>query len=248
MKFRQHVCALVLGIAPFTFVQAQVIIPSGDRVGTTPGVGNGLNGFFWERPPASIAVDGNTNPANSISNQIDSFGQPTGRFEAHAFGYFGNDLTPITTWLGSDAGSYVGPAGSDLGDGAFRFEGFLFIPAAGIYNFGSTSDDGSRIHIGSVELIDPVLGNNDGSHGDQTRDVDASFSAAGLYPFQVDYFNGDWTDPANPANHGGANLTVRQSFAPITDTNLYRNVPEPSAVIIGLVTLGGMLALRRRRP
>ena len=245
MKFRHQLCALLLGIAPFAFLHAQVIIPSGDRVGTTPGVGNGLNGFFWQRPPGSIAVDGNTNPANSITNQIDSFGQPTGTFEAHAFGYFGNDLTPVTTWLGADGGSFVGPAGSNLDDGAFRFEGFLFVPSAGVYNFGTISDDGSRIIIGSVDALG---GTNDGSHGDQTRDVDVTFTDAGLYPFQVDYFNGDWVDPANPANHGGANLTVRQSFAQITDTNLYRNVPEPSAVIIGMVTLGGMLALRRRRP
>jgi hypothetical protein len=249
MKLHQQLLvAAVLGGIPFAILNAQVTIPASDRVGTTPGVGNGLNGFFWQRAPKGIAVDGNSNPANSITNQINSFGAPTGTFEAHAFGYFGNDLTPISTWLGGDAGTFTGPPSSNLDDGAFRFRGFLFVPTPGVLNFGLNSDDGSRMYIGSVELLDftQATPNNDGSHGDQIRDVPTTFSAAGLYPFQVDYFNGDWTD-AGGVNHGGANLTIRESGAQISEANLYRNVPEPSTVIVGLVTLGGMLALRRRR-
>lgn len=241
MKLRYHLLFVAaLSTAPLAIVNAQVPIPAADRVGTTPGTLNGLNGNYWQRAPKEILTDGETNPANSITLQIDSFGAPTGTFEAHGLSYLGNDLTDIPTWLAGDAATFTGPPSSNLDDGAFRFLGFLYIPTAGTYNYGTNTDDGSRIRIGSVEVV-----NNDSGHGDRTRSSDVSFTDAGLYPFQVDYFNGDWTDAGG--NHGGANFRLLESGAPITETNLYRNVPEPSAVLMGLASLGGMLALRRRR-
>lgn len=255
MKLHQQLLvAAMLGSAPFAIVNAQVIIPATDRVGTSPGTLNGLNGFYWQRPTVSILTDGNTNNANSISTQIDNFGAPTGTFIAHTFTHTGfNDLSTPAAWLQSDGGSLTGVSPTNnLDDGAFRFDGFLFVAAPGLLNFGLTSDDGSRIKIGSVDILG---GLNDGSHGDVTSDTDVSFSAAGLYPFRVDYFNGDWTSDGNnhsgsldPALHGGANFTLRQNFAPLTDeTNLYRNVPEPGSVVIGFASLCAMLALRRHR-
>lgn len=248
---QQFLVAVLLGSASLAVVNAQVIIPASDRVSTTPGVDNGLNGAYWQRPVASILVDGNANPANSISLQIDNFGPSTGTFIAHTFAHTGNDLTTAAAWLGTDGPSLTGALPTNnLDDGAFRFDGFLFVAAAGILNFGLTSDDGSRIKIGTVDILG---GLNDGSHGDVTSDTDVSFSAAGLYPFRVDYFNGDWTSDGghngslNPGDHGGANFTLRESFAPMTEANLYRNVPEPGSLVMGLASLCAMLALRRRR-
>lgn len=252
MKLHQQLLvAALLGSVSLAIVNAQVVIPAGDRVGTVPGTLPGLNGFYWQRPVASVLVDGNTNPADSISTQIDNFGPATGTFIAHTFAHSGNDLTTAAAWLGSDGASLTGASPTNnLDDGAFRFAGFLFVPAAGILNFGLTTDDGARIQIGSVDILG---GLNDGSHGDVTNDTDVSFSAAGLYPFRVDYFNGDWTSDGghngslNPADHGGANFTLRQSFGPATEANLYRNVPEPGSLVMGLASLCAMLALRRQR-
>jgi hypothetical protein len=253
---RMFLLAVVAAALSTVAGRAQITIPLTDRVSTTRGVNNGLNGFYWQRPVASILVDGNTNPLDSFSSQIDSFGAPTGTFVAHSLVYLGNDLTQVSgtfgsgPWLGSDAASFTGATTNNLDDGAFRFSGFLFVPAAGILNFGTTSDDGSRIKIGSVDILG---GANDGSHGDLTTDVDVSFAGAGLYPFRVDYFNGDWTSDgghngsAVPGDHGGGILHIRQSGVDMTDTDLYRTVPEPSGVVLALAGLGATLAFRRRR-
>ena len=43
---------------------------------------------------------------------------------------------------------------------AFRFSGFISVPRSGIYRFHLVSDDGSRLAIGDVIVVD-----NDGLHG-----------------------------------------------------------------------------------
>jgi MYXO-CTERM domain-containing protein len=257
MKLPRTLLPWFTAVALFSVTcRAQIVISVSDRVSTTPGADNGLNGFYWQRPVNSILVDGNSVPADSISNQIDSFGAPTGSFVAHQFVFGGNDLTEVNgafgggPWLGPDAGTFTGSTTNNLDDGAFRFLGFLFVPTAGTLNFGLTSDDGSRIRIGSVDVLG---GLNDGTHGNVTNNMDVIFASAGLYPFQVDYFNGDWTNDGNnhtgnpdPSTRGGATLQILESGAPIDETSLYRNVPEASGLLLGLAGLGTILALRRR--
>src|SRR5206468_6280596 len=96
-------------------------------------------------------------------------------------------------------------------DAGFRMSGFINVPAAGALNIGTTSDDGSRIKIGGIDII-----NNDGGHGDATVDATVNFLAAGLYPIEITYFNGDWTSDGNnhsgntdPGVHGGADFHLR---------------------------------------
>ncbi len=204
--------------------------------------GDGLFGEYWQRGVNTIKTDGNTVAANRVDVQIASFGPPTGRFQATRFSYTGNDLTAMPAWLATDAASYVGAPGN-LDDGAFRFTGFLNIAAPGTFKIGTVSDDGSRIKIGGVDII-----NNDGGHGDQTVDADVSFTAAGLYPIEITYFNGDWTSdnspdgsPAgvnhsgnpDPSVHGGANFHLRVNGATITAAQVEQylfSVPGPSYV------------------
>src|SRR5947209_8259317 len=82
----------------------------------------------------------------------------------------------------------------------------------GSLNMGTTTDDGSRIKIGDIDII-----NNDSSHGDATVDADVNFLSAGLYPIEITYFAGDWTSDGghngstNPADHGGDNFHLRIS-------------------------------------
>jgi len=222
-------------------------IPANTAVsGPLAGTGQGLRGEYWRRPVASIATDGQSNPANRIDVQIQGFGAPNGTFRATRFVYLGNDLSPVIDWLSSDGPSFVGttsplPAGNNLDDGAFRFTGYLNVAAPGTVRIGTTSDDGSRVKVGGVDVVA-----NDGSHGDQTVDADANFTAAGLYPIEITFFNGDWTSDGghngspNPADHGGANFHLRINNADITPAQvgslLFDEIPD---VLPNFVNVGG---------
>ena len=194
-------------------------VPASAAVGgPTTYPGGSLKGEYWKRTPVSILTDGVGNRADGIDNQIATFGTPDGTFKATVFTYLGNDLTQVQTWLGADGASYSGIS-SNLDDGAFRLTGFINVAAPGPITLGTTSDDGARIKVGGVDIS-----NGDGSHGDETHDADANFAAAGLYPIEVTYFNGDWTSDGTGANlnhsgnpdpsvHGGANFHLRVAGA-----------------------------------
>ncbi len=47
---------------------------------------------------------------------------------------------------------------------AFRFTGYVQVPASGLYTFYTSSDDGSRLYIGNTLVVD-----NDGLHGTRER-------------------------------------------------------------------------------
>lgn len=64
------------------------------------------------------------------------------------------------------------------------FQGFINIPADGVYTFYTTSDDGSSITIG-----DQLVVNNDGPHGAEERLGEIALKA-GYHPFQLRYFEG----------------------------------------------------------
>jgi hypothetical protein len=227
--------------------QAQVNIPGSSAVsGPVDYAGGSLLGEYWKRDPNTIFTDGSGNRAHGIDMQIAGFGAAQGTFKATKFLYLGNDLSPVKDWLSTDGTSFVGTA-SNLDDGAFRFTGFINITAAGTLNVGTTSDDGARIKIGGVDVT-----NGDGSHGDETHDMDAVFEKAGLYPIEITYFNGDWTDDAacpNPptpnhstncpaANHGGANFHLRIAGADITSSQVAALLYPPSAAPRPLVSVG----------
>jgi hypothetical protein len=211
---------LLYSNAPALFVRGDLAVAPPRTSG-----GGSLYGEYWRRPVNSFPLDGTTNPNNRVDVLIDTFGDPTGTFQAKKFVYTGNDLTVITNWLSTDVTSYVG-AIDNLDDGAVRLTGYINVPVPGTVSLGITSDDGSRITIGGVDII-----NNDGSHGDATVDASVAFAAAGLYPIEITYFNGDWTSDnapggaasgvnhsgsTDPTLHGGANLHLRVSAADVT--------------------------------
>ena len=76
----------------------------------------------------------------------------------------------------------------------FEFEGYLYITAGGSYQFQTTSDDGSRITLNDVIVVD-----NDGKHGTVTVTGAAVTLSSGAQFINVKYF--DYS--------GGQNLTVR---------------------------------------
>lgn len=216
---------------------AQVNIPANLSVRaplTTPG--DGLKGEYWKRPPVSVPTDGATNPNNRIDKVVTTYGEPDGTFKATKFVYLGQDMTNVVDWLVEDGASFEGTA-DNLDDGVFRFTGFVNITEPTTVKIGTTSDDGSRVTIGGVDVV-----NNDGSHGDATVDADVVFAAAGVYPIEVTYFNGDWTSDGtgdnlnhsgnpDPAVHGGANFHLRVNGADIT-TNLVALLVSDAGVVV----------------
>jgi len=63
-------------------------------------------------------------------------------------------------------------------------QGFINVPADGIYTFYTTSDDGSSLSIGGELVV-----NNDGPHGAEERMGEIALKA-GYHPFQLRYFEG----------------------------------------------------------
>jgi putative alpha-1,2-mannosidase len=65
---------------------------------------------------------------------------------------------------------------------AFRYTGYIKIPAEGLYRFYTRSDDGSVLFIGDTEVV-----NNDGSHGSLESSGIIALQA-GYHPIKVLYF------------------------------------------------------------
>jgi len=78
---------------------------------------------------------------------------------------------------------------------ALVFRGFLEVPADGIYEFSTSSDDGSRLWVHGACVVE-----NDGLHGMVERSGVIGF-AQGFHPLRVEWFNAT----------GGRGLEVRWS-------------------------------------
>ncbi|MBE7168947.1 MAG: right-handed parallel beta-helix repeat-containing protein [Williamsia sp.] len=77
---------------------------------------------------------------------------------------------------------------------AMLWEGYINIPADGVYTFETNSDDGSKVYLGLYNNGTSPLVNNEGNHGVQTR-KGVIFLTAGVYPIAVSYYqnSGDQT-------------------------------------------------------
>ncbi len=66
---------------------------------------------------------------------------------------------------------------------ALEFAGYLNAPRDGVYVFTVRSNDGSRLHVGSVQVVD-----NDGLHKERAI---SGFVALrkGQYPIKLEYFD-----------------------------------------------------------
>lgn len=65
----------------------------------------------------------------------------------------------------------------------FRFTGYVSVPADGIYNFYTTSDDGSKLYVGGTMVV-----KNDTLHSAQEK-FGQIWLRAGKHPIRVDYFD-----------------------------------------------------------
>lgn len=256
-------------VALASWAQA-VVIPAGSSLGpvtAVPGPGNGLAGRYWTAPPGQFQgiepnqpvpnADGSpgavTPPENAVRTVMAN--PPVGTFTARNIDYDGNDLTPVRDWLNSsgsgDGDTYQG-ADDNFDDGAIQFRGFVRVDQPGTVGFHMPSDDGTRMYIGGVQVV-----NNDGSHGrnpDEARSRgDATFEAPGVYPIEIVWWNGNWVDPANPDSHGGANTefmveTGGAGFSTglVPSSQLYTANPIPEPIAAGTSILASALLLLRR--
>jgi len=132
----------------------------------------------------------------------------------------------VNTWISTDPSAPTNGTGGGIPgtqtDFAVRFTGKLLVPASGIYSFRLSSDDGSKLFINNVEIID-----NDGIHaftsvtGDVTLDV-------GLIDIEVQFF--EWT--------GGAGITLEwlipgeSVYSVVPPANLFHTVTNEYCAII----------------
>lgn len=126
---------------------------------------------------------------------------------------------------------------------SFLWEGYIIIPVSGTYNFRLSSDDGSKLYLGSLNgsgspynFGGTALVNNDGLHDASTNVTSANQSlTAGIYPIAIAYYDEtgsqsitlSWKTPQS----GGAYVTVPNSaFADAPVVN--GQVPsDPSDVV-----------------
>ncbi len=101
-------------------------------------------------------------------------------------------LTPVKTGVNSQPNLAVRNRDENYG---LRYTGYLSVPTDGQYTFYTSSDDGTRLLIGSTEVV-----SNDGVHGDQERSGTIGLKA-GLHAVTIVYFQGIY----------GQALTVRYS-------------------------------------
>ncbi|SFF26733.1 PA14 domain-containing protein [Spirosoma endophyticum] len=138
------------------------------------------------QPPAVTLRDAD-NPANAVA------GLDYGYYESYwtSLPDF-TTLTPVKTGVSSTPTIAVRSRDDSYG---LRFKGYVSVPADGVYTFYTSSDDGTKLLIGTTEVV-----NNDGVHGEQERSGTIGLKA-GLHALTIVYFNGG----------GGQALTVNYS-------------------------------------
>jgi subtilisin family serine protease len=92
---------------------------------------------------------------------------------------YASEVVPQLAFPSTD-GEFAGSGRAD--DVGAVFAGWLDVPESGFWTLGLTSDDGSRLWIGSDLVVD-----NDGLHGMVTV-RDSRALAAGLHPIRVEFF------------------------------------------------------------
>ncbi|MCB2378412.1 PQQ-dependent sugar dehydrogenase [Hymenobacter sp. BT635] len=115
------------------------------------------------------------NPTNTVAGLNYGYYEGTGWSVLPTF----STLTPAKT--GSVAGFDLSPRSREE-NFAFRYTGYVRVPADGVYTFYTTSDDGSQLFIGSQLVV-----NNDGLHGAAEKSSTIGLRA-GVHAITVTFF------------------------------------------------------------
>ena len=173
---------------------------------------------------------------DSAFTQIGSPPAPTGGL---GYKYYEGDfstlpdftvLTPVKTGKSSNVDLSVRTPGRE-DYYAVLWQGYIYIPSAGLYNFETISDDGSKLYFNS--MYDPLAiatVNNDGVHPSVSASGEVNIAAAGWYPITISFFEkygGEkmevyWSGPDFPRQiipDAAFSETVPAGLAPISSLN-----------------------------
>jgi len=140
------------------------------------------------------------------------------------------------------------PANTD--HSAVVLSGYIAITQAGTYNFNLGSDDGSLLTIGNQVVVD-----DSGLHSFQIAGGSATFTAAGLYAINIQYFENNgyaglelWaTDSAGSCLIGRNGNCVGTAATNLFYTSPTTAVREPSTLTVFAIGLVGLALVRRRQ-
>lgn len=165
----------------------------------------------------AIAIDNNGNASNPSSLEAVTTTMDGLYYNLYAGGTW-DIIREFSNWALFDDGfgstssfDIYGPKSGKYSDNnyfAYEFFGYIYIETAGTYTFYTNSDDGSKLWIGSTEVVD-----NDGLHGGQWREGDIYLSE-GAHPITVQFFE----------RSGGEGLTVSWAVPGGSRTNIPSNV------------------------
>lgn len=124
-----------------------------------------------------------------------------------------NNLTPVETGRTPNVDITVRNRETNY---AMMWTGFITIPVAGTYYFGTNSDDGSKLYFNmNYSFSGTATVNNDGAHGTTQVSSSALNLAAGVYPITVTYFQGT----------GGQAMNIRWRSTAL-GINSLTNIPD----------------------
>ncbi len=112
----------------------------------------------------------------------------------------------------------------------FRFTGFINVPTDGVYTLYTSSDDGSKLYIGSTLVV-----NNDGLHGAVEKSGTIGLKA-GKHAVTVDFFDGQFSESlaVSYSGPGISKTTVPNSALFRSVTTTFRDPENPSGTVNGL--------------
>ncbi|MGB3143986.1 MAG: PA14 domain-containing protein [Maribacter sp.] len=110
----------------------------------------------------------------------------------------------------------------DTNSFGIRYNGYIQIATAGSYTFYTNSDDGSKLFIDGVQIV-----NNDGDHGSQERSGTVTLGS-GLHTIQILYYE----------NGGGQSLTVQYQGPSIAKQNIPFSILSSDCIVPAIDTDG----------
>ncbi|TGE27561.1 PQQ-dependent sugar dehydrogenase [Hymenobacter metallicola] len=154
------------------------------------------------------------NPANTVAGLNYGYYEGTGWSALPTFA----TLTPAKT--GTVTGFDLGPRSRDE-NFAFRYTGYVRVPADGVYSFFTNSDDGSQLFIGTQLVV-----NNDGLHGAAEKSGTIGLRA-GVHAITVTFFERTGAEVLG-VSYAGPGLAKQ----PIPGAALSRPGTAPAAIYL----------------
>jgi len=185
---RQPLANASLESAPFNFSDVGTTTGAGTAGGTTDGTTGGTTASTSGDTTAG-ATDGGTTGGDSGQG----INPPTTASDINYEYFEGNwtslpnfdALTPLNT---GTAPKFALPPSNGVKYYGYRFTGKIFIPQTGIYEFFSTSNDGSQLFIDDVLVV-----NNNGKHTAIEKQGAINLTA-GLHDIRVTYFQSNGSE------------------------------------------------------